>query len=103
MNDAHGGGGKVAAAKYGNGCRTCEHVVRLHFVTAVFSGHKQLAEIPIGAALPSEKIGDKLDGGWHETIPRRAVDRQGALAVFKPGRLDERGEVSAVIHMEVSE
>jgi hypothetical protein len=77
--------------------------VGLHFVAALFIGGQKLAQIAIGPALGSEEIGDKLRGCGHEVVSRRAVNGQGTLAIFKPGGFDERGKISAVIDVEVSE
>jgi hypothetical protein len=45
----------------------------------------------------------KLRGGGHEVVSGGAVDWEGALAVFEPGRKDESRKVAAVIDMKVAE
>lgn len=77
--------------------------MRLKFVAAFLVGDQEFAEVAVGAVLIAEKVGDKFGGGGHEVVPRRAVDGQGAFAVFEPGGLNKRGEITAVVDMKVRE
>jgi hypothetical protein len=63
----------------------------------------QLAEITPSSAWIAEEFVHKLCGGWHEVVSGGAIDREGALAIFEPGRKDESGEVAAVIDVKVTE
>jgi hypothetical protein len=63
----------------------------------------QLAEITPRSAWIAEEFVHKLGGGGHEVVSCWAVDREGALAVFEPGRKDESREVAAVIDVKVAE
>src|SRR5271168_2497933 len=63
----------------------------------------QLAEIAPGSVWIAEESVHKLCGGGHEVVSCGAVDREGTLAVFEPGRKDESGEVAAVIDVKVAE
>src|SRR6516162_6730322 len=103
MKNAHGRDGKIAAAKYSHRRWARRHIVGVQFVAALFPGRIQLAEIPVNTTLFCEEIRDKLRGRGHEIISQRTIDGERACAIFKPGRLDERSKVAAVIDMEVSE
>src|SRR5271170_2331026 len=89
--------------KYGYGACASWNVVRLHFVAALLAGVQELAEIAIDAALSIEVIRDEFGSRGHEVISLRAIDGQGAMPIFEPGGLDQRGKVAAVIDVEVAE
>lgn len=63
----------------------------------------EFAEIAPGAVWIGEEVVHKLFGRGHEIVSCGAVDRERALAVFKPGRKDEGREVAGVIDVKVAE
>ncbi len=103
VDHAHRLRGNAATAKHFGRLRASHNVVRLQFVAAFLSRHKQLAQIAKSAVFISKKIGNKLRRGRHEVISLRPVDWQWALAIFKPRRLDQHRKISAVIDVEVRE
>jgi len=103
MDDVHRIHGKIAATKCSYGLGGPLDVVRLHLVTASLSRYQQLTEVAIGAVLVSKEIGHKLGRRGHEVISHRAADGQGTFAIFKPGRLDQRRKIGAMVDVKVSE
>ena len=63
----------------------------------------EFAEIAPGSVWIGKEFVHKLGGGGHEIVSGGAVDRERALAIFKPGRKDEGREVAGVIDVKVTE
>src|SRR6516165_154763 len=83
MNNAHCIHRQVGVAKHKYGFGAGYDIMRFQCVASFLSWSHQLAQVAPSSVRLTEKIAHKLTSGRHKFVPRRAVHRQGALAVFK--------------------
>src|ERR1700761_3184153 len=103
MRDADGVEGDAGVAQDESRRGAGRDIVRLQLVGSLGIRLGHIAEIAPGSVRIAEEVMHQLGGGGHVLVSRRAVDGQGAGAISKPGREDQRGEVATVVDMKVAE
>src|SRR6476646_7239108 len=102
MNDSGGVSREMFAMKrHGGGIP--RHAVRLQLVAALLFRDQNHTQIAIDTVPSIEESVDKIDRRRKLAVARWAVYRQRAIAIFKPGREDQRRKIDAMVNVEMRE
>src|SRR4029077_9138021 len=94
---------EVACAHDRSDLASCQgDIMCLQRVAAIFAG-QEICQISISAAFTVEKACHELGGRREVLVAGRSIDWQGKLTLFKIRGLDQRGEICAVIDVQMRE